>query len=69
MGRRLDQCLVIIMVVSGEAPAPMTIPTVVVTTCGPPPSSSLTREALTHQGDDVSSGGYGDWGLDGNDAG
>jgi hypothetical protein len=59
MRRRLDQCLVMVMAVSSEAPAPMTIPTVVVTTCGPPPSSSLTREALTHWGDGVSSGGYG----------
>jgi hypothetical protein len=58
MGRRLDQCLVTVMAVSGEAPAPMTIPTVVVTTCAPP-SSSLTQKALTHQGDGASSVGYG----------
>jgi hypothetical protein len=58
-GRRLDQCLVMVMVVSGEAPAPMTVLTVVVTTCGPPPISSLTREALTHWGDGASSGSYG----------
>jgi hypothetical protein len=58
-GRQLDQCLVMVRVVSGEALAPMTLPTVMVTTCGPPPSSSLTREALTHRGDDASSGGCG----------
>jgi hypothetical protein len=58
-GRRLDQCLVTVMAVSDEAPTPMTVPTVVVTTCGPPPSSSLTREALTRRGDDTSPGGYG----------
>jgi hypothetical protein len=59
MGRRFNQCLVTVMAVSGEAPAPMTISTVVVTTCDPPPSSSLTREALIRQGDDAISGGYG----------
>jgi hypothetical protein len=59
MGRRLDQCLVMVMAVSGEAPTSTTLLTVVVTTCGPPPSSSLTREALTRRGDSVNSGGYG----------
>jgi hypothetical protein len=56
-GRRLDQCLVMVMAVSGEAATLMTVLTVVVIMCGPPPSSSLTREALTHRGDGVSSGG------------
>jgi hypothetical protein len=67
-GRQLDQCLVTVMAVSGEAPAPMTVPTMVVTTCGPLPSSSLTQEAMTHRGDDASSGDYGGLGLGGNDA-
>jgi hypothetical protein len=48
-----------VMVVFGEAPAPLTVPMVVATTCGPPPSSSLTREALTHRGDDAGLGSYG----------
>jgi hypothetical protein len=59
MGRQLDQCLVMVREVSGEAPAPTTVSTVVVTTCGPSPSSSLTLEALTRRGNDVSSGRYG----------
>jgi hypothetical protein len=56
-GRRLDQCLV--MVVSGEALVLTTILTMVVTTCGPPRSIILTQEALTRRGDGVSSSGYG----------
>jgi hypothetical protein len=66
MGRLLNQCLVMVRVVSGEAPEPTTVPTLVVTTCGPPPSSSLTQEALTRQANSTGSGGYG---LDGNDDG
>jgi hypothetical protein len=49
--KQLDKCSVMVMAVPGEAPAPTTVPMVVVTTYGPPPSSSLTREALTHRGD------------------
>jgi hypothetical protein len=58
-GRQLDQCLVTVRTVTSEAPAPTTILMVVVTMCGRPASSSLTREALTRRGDSASSGSYG----------
>jgi hypothetical protein len=59
MGRRLSRCLVMVRVVSSEDLALTAVLAMVVMACGPPPSSSLTREALTHRVDDVSSGGYG----------
>jgi hypothetical protein len=59
MGRRLSRCLVTVRVVSGKALTPTVVPGAVVTMCVPPPSSSLTREALTCWVDGVSLGSYG----------
>jgi hypothetical protein len=59
---------VTVRAVSGEALAPTAVLAAVGTTCGPPPSSSLTQEALTCRVNSASSGSYGDYGLDDNDA-
>jgi hypothetical protein len=53
IGRQLGQCLVTVRAVSGEAPAPMAVSVAVVTMCFPPPSSILTREALTCRVDGI----------------
>jgi hypothetical protein len=55
MGRRLSR----FVETTGATPGVALTPAVVVTMGGPPPSSSLTREALIRRIDGASSGGYG----------
>jgi hypothetical protein len=53
----------------GVALALAMVSAMVVTTRGPPSSGGFTREVLIRRGDSASSGGYGGYGLDGNDVG
>jgi hypothetical protein len=64
MGRQLGRFLKMMGVASDVAPAP----TMVVMTGGPPSSGGLTKEVLIRWGDSASSGGYGVYCLDGNNA-
>jgi hypothetical protein len=59
MGRRLHRFLKTMGAASGVAPAPATVPTMVVSRGGPPSSGRLTSEALIRWGDSASSGGNG----------
>jgi hypothetical protein len=61
-GRWLSQFSMMVRAVSGEAPAPVIVPTVVVTTGGPSPSSNSMWEVLVWWVDGTSLGstrGYG----------
>jgi hypothetical protein len=68
MGRQLGRFLKMMGAASDVAPAPTMVPTMVVTTGGPPSSGGLTKEVLIQWGDSASSGGYGVYCLDGNNA-
>jgi hypothetical protein len=59
MGRQLDRCLVMVRVVSSAALVLVTVPVMVLTMGSPPPSTSLTQEALIHRVDGASLEGNG----------